>query len=271
MFTRCSWVFTLRKKSDAASRILEWKGVAEGQSQTKMLKLRTDNGGEFTSNAFKSSMALLGVQLQTTPPHSPESNGVAERWNRTVQDRTRTVMSASSLLGYMWAEVLHAVNMLRNMSPVTNLVCTPWEMWTGQKPNLSKLRVPVCKAFCQIPKSAKEGKFAPVSFMGVLVSYTSHSPAYRVWHTEKQMVYDVAALAFDDVASPGWWRSHLYATAEVCQGPFVFPAAPPPPAHPDASESGVTGSPPAVTAPAQGTAALPSPAEAPAEESPPTA
>ena len=105
--------------------------MADGQSRTKLLKLRSDNGGEFTSNAFKSSMALLGVQFRTTPPRSPESNGVAERWNRTVQDKTRTVMSASSVPGYMWAEVLHAVNMLRNMSPVTNLICTPWEMWTG--------------------------------------------------------------------------------------------------------------------------------------------
>ena len=80
----------------------------------------------------------------------------------------------------MWAEVLHAVNMLRNMTPFTNLDCTPWEMWTERKPDLSKLRVLGCKAFCQIPKSARRGKFAPVSFIGVLVSYTSHSPAYRV-------------------------------------------------------------------------------------------
>ena len=48
----------------------------------------------------------------------------------------------------MRAEVLHAVNMLRNMTPVTNLDCTPWEMWTGQKPDLSNLRVLGCKAFC---------------------------------------------------------------------------------------------------------------------------
>ena len=87
-----SWVFTLRVKSDAASIITEWKGVAEGQSRTNLLKLRFDNGGEFTSNAFKSSMALMGVQLQTTPPPSPKSNGVAERWNRTMQDKTRTIM-----------------------------------------------------------------------------------------------------------------------------------------------------------------------------------
>ena len=61
IFTRFSWVFTLRRKSDAAGKIMEWKGVAEGQCKTKMLKSRIDNGEEFTSNAFKSSMALLGV------------------------------------------------------------------------------------------------------------------------------------------------------------------------------------------------------------------
>ena len=122
-------------------------------------------------------------------------------------------MSASSLPGYMWAEVLHAVNMLRNMSPITNLDCTPWELWTGQKPNVSKLRVLGSKAFCQIPKSARYGKFAPVSFLGVLVSYTSHSPAYRVWDTERQKVYDVGAPAFDEAAPPGWWRAPLPAAA----------------------------------------------------------
>ena len=52
VYTRYSWVLTLRVKSDAAGRIMEWKGVAEGQSKTKLLKLRSDNGGEYTSNAF---------------------------------------------------------------------------------------------------------------------------------------------------------------------------------------------------------------------------
>ena len=270
IFTRFSWVFTLRKKSDAARKILEWKGVAEGQSKTKMLKLRTDNGGEFTSNAFKSSMALLGVQLQTTPPRSPESNGVQERWNRTVQDKTRTVMSAASLPGYMWAEVLLAVNMLRNITPVTNLTCTPWEKWTGQKPNLSKLRVLGSKAFCQIPKSERGGKFEPVSFMGVLVGYTSHSPAYRVWHTQRQKVYDVGAPAIDEAAAPGWWRAPLYAAAgaeEWDEEPLVFPAAPPPPAGPAKSNSGVPDGPPADGPPPEDVAPQP-PAADPAPGAP---
>ena len=135
--TRFSWAVPLKKKSAAAEKILEWKAVAENQSGQRLLNLRSDNGGEFTSRAFKQQMALVGVNLQTTPPRSPESNGMQERWNRSVQDKTRTVMLAAQLPGYLWAEVLLAINMLRNMTPVTNLAKTPFELWHGQKPNIS--------------------------------------------------------------------------------------------------------------------------------------
>ena len=101
VFTRHSWVFTIKKKFDTAAKIMEWKCVAEGQSKTKLLKLRSDNGGEFTSATSTSSMALHGVELQTTPPRSLESNGLEERFNRTLQDKTRTIMAAASLPGYL--------------------------------------------------------------------------------------------------------------------------------------------------------------------------
>ena len=98
VYTRHSWVYTIKKKSDAATQIMEWK--TEGQSNTKLLTLRTDNGGEFTSTPFQSTMALLGATLQTTPPYSPKSNTVAKRFNRTVQDKTRTLMARLPVGGY---------------------------------------------------------------------------------------------------------------------------------------------------------------------------
>ena len=127
--------------------------MVENQSKQRLLYLRSDNGGEFTSSDFKRKMSLLGVSLQTTPPRSPESNAIAERFNRTVQDKARTIMIAAALLAFLWAEILQATNLIRNMTPVTNLSCTPFELWHGRKPDLSKLRVLGCKAFCPIPKS----------------------------------------------------------------------------------------------------------------------
>ena len=89
------------------------------------------------STSFMQQMALAGVTLQRTTADSPESNGMAERWNRSVQDKTRTVMLAAALPGYLWGEVLLAINSIRNMSPVTNLGKPPFELWHGQKPDLS--------------------------------------------------------------------------------------------------------------------------------------
>ena len=76
-------------------------------------------------------------------------------------------MAAASLPGYLWDEILQATNILRNMTPVTNLSCTPFEKWTGVRPDMSKLRVLRCKACCEIEKSARGGKFMPVSYKGV--------------------------------------------------------------------------------------------------------
>ena len=204
VYTHHSWVHKIKKKSDAAAQIFQWKAIAEVQSKTQLLNLRIDNGGEFTSTEFRSKMALAGVTLQTTPPYSPESNSVAERFNHTVQDKTRTIMAAASLPGFVWAEILSATNLLRNMTPVSNLACPPFETWTGKKPNLSMLRVIGCKAFCQVPNAARGGKFNPVCYRGVLVSYSRSNPAYRVWDYEKQKVYDIAAPTFDE--EPRWWR-----------------------------------------------------------------
>ena len=258
VYTRHSWVYPIRKKSDAAQKILEWKGVVENQSQEKLLNLRSDNGGEFTSTAFKHEMALLGVMLQTTPPYSPESNGMQERWNRTVQDKARTIMLAAALPGYLWAEVLQATNLLRNMTPVSHLACTPFQMWTGKRPDLSKIRVIGSKAFCQIPKSAREGKFGAVSFMGVLVNYGVSSPTYRVWHTETHKVWDVAAPAFDEGAPPGWWRAPDAEVEE--EEPLVFPSYPCPPAAPSAPVSEVVDS-SGTDGPADAESAPPAPGE----------
>jgi transposase InsO family protein len=46
--------------------------------------LRTDNGGEYTSNAFKQHLVDNGIFAQRTAPDTPQQNGVAERMNRTI-------------------------------------------------------------------------------------------------------------------------------------------------------------------------------------------
>lgn len=69
--TRFSWVVLLKKKSDAHPKLMEWKGIAERECGQKLRVLRSDGGGEFNSNEFKSLMAMQGVRVQATAPDSP--------------------------------------------------------------------------------------------------------------------------------------------------------------------------------------------------------
>ena len=131
---------------------------------------------------------------------------MAERLNRTLQDKCRTMMIAAKVPGYLWGEVFEAANTLRNITPVSNMACTPIEKWTDQKPDLSKLRIIASKAFCQIQKSQRSGKFEPVDYMGALVNYNNSSNAYRVWNPANAKVFNVGFPAFDEDATPGWWR-----------------------------------------------------------------
>ena len=88
------------------------------------------------------------------------------------------------------------------MTPVSNVACILFEMWTRKNPDLSVLCVVDCKAFCQIPKALRGGKFNAVCYKGVLVSYSRSNPAYQVWYYDKQKVYDIVALAFDKDVAP---------------------------------------------------------------------
>lgn len=57
------------------------KGVATG------LKLRIDNGSQYTSDYFLKQIAYMGVQDSFGFIKQPQTNGVAERFNRTLKEQ----------------------------------------------------------------------------------------------------------------------------------------------------------------------------------------
>jgi len=66
--------------------------MAQLHTGTKIKTLRSDHGGEFVSNAFKTLYDENGTTHQTTMPETLQQNGVAERLNRALVDMARTMM-----------------------------------------------------------------------------------------------------------------------------------------------------------------------------------
>ena len=86
-YTHFSVLYVIKQKTEVFEKFKEYVAMCTAKFNTKISILRADNGGEYTSERFKSFCAKKGIQLNCTVPYSPEQNGVAERFNRTVIER----------------------------------------------------------------------------------------------------------------------------------------------------------------------------------------
>ncbi|CAI7781005.1 unnamed protein product [Closterium sp. NIES-54] len=97
-YTRLTWSFPLAKKSDAARVIIEeWLPMMERESGKQVKAIRSDRGGEFLGAEFRSWLKRHGIKQQLTTAYTPQSNGVAERANRTIIEDGRTILVESGL------------------------------------------------------------------------------------------------------------------------------------------------------------------------------
>jgi hypothetical protein len=83
-FSHKNWIYFLKTKSEVFNKFKEFKALVENISEKKRKTLRSDNGGEFTSDDFKAFCGEVGIKRELTTPYSPQQNGVAERKNRTI-------------------------------------------------------------------------------------------------------------------------------------------------------------------------------------------
>ena len=83
--SRLMWVAILKNKLEAFGAFKKFKILAESESNGALIKgLRTDRGGEFTSEEFSKWFEEKGIQRQLTTPYRPQQNRVVERKNMTV-------------------------------------------------------------------------------------------------------------------------------------------------------------------------------------------
>ena len=60
-FSRNTWIYFLRKKSEDFDRFKEFKALVENQTDKKIKVLRKDNGGEFCKKEFEDLCKKCGI------------------------------------------------------------------------------------------------------------------------------------------------------------------------------------------------------------------
>ena len=105
-FSRITWVAMLQCKSDVFEAFKHFKNLTETEKGMKIKTLRSDRGGEFTSDEFSKYCLEHDIKRQLTAPYSPQQNGVVERKNRTVISMVRAMLKAKNLPRELWEEVV---------------------------------------------------------------------------------------------------------------------------------------------------------------------
>ena len=98
-------------KDEAIEKFVLYKNKVENQLNKKIKVLRSDRGGEYESPFFD-FCAQHWIIHETTAPYSPQSNGVAERKNRTLKELMNAMLISSDLPQNMWREAIISANYL---------------------------------------------------------------------------------------------------------------------------------------------------------------
>jgi transposase InsO family protein len=86
--TRYSTTFLLAAKSDVLAVYQRYEAWARTQKHCAAIKvLRSDQGGEYLSEAFDKHLADAGTARRLTVHDTPQLNGIAERLNRTLAEK----------------------------------------------------------------------------------------------------------------------------------------------------------------------------------------
>ena len=125
-YSRFRYVFLLHSKVEALSMFKIFKNEVEVQLDSKIKRLRTDKGGECYNPSY---FQEIGIVHETTAGYSPQSNGVAKRKNRTLQEMVNSMLSYLGLSEGFWGEVMLIACHILNRVPTRGKKAIPYELW----------------------------------------------------------------------------------------------------------------------------------------------
>ena len=114
----------------------------------KVKTLRSDNGTEYINREMETFCMERGILLDIIPPYTSPLNGVAERFNRSLQEKMRALIFDSGFPTGMWEYAAEVSCYNHNIAPNKSIdLETPYRKWFGNQTELRNVRRFGCLGF----------------------------------------------------------------------------------------------------------------------------
>ena len=186
-YSKFSIIKLLRKKDQVVGFVKDTIARLERQLAKKVKTIRTDRGSEYVNTKLGEFLKKHGIKHEITVAYTPQQNGAAERLNRTLLEKARTILEDAKFHKSRWGDAVLTACYVRNRVPVAGRDKTPYELFYGEKPDLSNLRVFGATAYIRVPDEKRQ-KLDPRSRRGLFLGYDERTKGWRVLVNDKVLI-----------------------------------------------------------------------------------
>ena len=199
----------------------EFYNLIYTQHNKRIKIVRSDNGSEYISNEFKTYETNKGITHQYTHTYTPQQNGRAERYNRSLMECANALRFTAGMGQSMWGLAVDAACYLLNRLPSTRLGNhTPYELFFNMPPDSREKAVLGCECFVHIPKQLRH-KLDPKAIRCILVGYSIDKKGYACLGLDDNHIYMSRDVRFNNNVFP-LKQAHNY-SRDVISNNTVFP------------------------------------------------
>ncbi|GJS88098.1 retrovirus-related pol polyprotein from transposon TNT 1-94 [Tanacetum coccineum] len=198
-YSRYTWNLFLRSKDETLEVLKEFLKMIQRKIQAQVIMVRTEKGTKFLNKTFHAYFKEEGIENQTSTPRTPEQNGVVKRWNRTLVEAARTMLSASKLTLFFWAEAITTTCYTQNRSLIIpRHEKTPYHIINERKPTLKHLHIFGCT--CYLVKDGENlNKMKEKGDLCIFVGYSTTLKRYRVYNKRTRLIVESIHINFVEI------------------------------------------------------------------------
>lgn len=224
--TKYIWLYPMKYKSDVSTLFPQFKLLVEKYFQNPFISLFTDNGGEYVG--LTPYLQSQGISHFTTPPHTPEQNGVAERRHRHIVETGLALLHFDNLPLSFWTHAFQTAVYLINRLPTPLLDSqSPYQLLYRKSPTYSKLKPFGCLCYPWLRPYAKS-KLHPRSQKCIFLGYSTSRSAYKCYDPISHRLYHSRHVEFVETIFPhktSTASSPIIPTADTFLSPSTTPTS----------------------------------------------